>query len=151
MSIHPQAIRQQAAEACVERFQNRVLKWGSVDCAQIVAHHLRGMGISAPLKGVKYRSEAGALKALRGLGYSGLAEALDAIPQLERFPPAFRIIGDIVAFKPAPDAESPWDVSLTVMNTPGKVFGIHSSGEAVSMACRVEGIEAVWRAWPCRR
>lgn len=149
MASHPSEVRSRAAQACVERFSARALAWGKVDCAQIVAHHLRGLGIkTAPLKGVTYRTEEQAHAALLASGFAGLGEALDAIPQLERIPWGLRLVGDIVGFQTEGGL---WDMSLTVLITPQKVLGIHTDGQVASLTCRPEGIAAVWRATPCRR
>lgn len=149
MPSHPSELRARAAQACVDRFAARSLAWGRVDCAQIAAHHLRCLGIkTAPLKGVKYRTEAQAHAALLASGFTGLGEALDAIPHLQRIPWALRVVGDLVGFK----AEGGlWDLSLTVLITPQKVLGIHTDGQVATLTPRAEGIAAVWRATPCRR
>ena len=46
MRRHPALIRAQAAQACVDRFSGRALKWGTVDCGKIALHNLRQLGIS---------------------------------------------------------------------------------------------------------
>lgn len=105
--------RVRAADACGKAFVGRPLKWGVHDCIHLVKFDLHQLGIRVPLmKGVRYRSERGALKALRELDFADLVEAVDA-SGLRRLPaPAFALPADIVAIGTGQDG--PWRAGLTV-------------------------------------
>lgn len=141
-------LRGQAVDACIARFSGRALNWGKVDCAAIVSHNLRKLGISTSLiKGLKYDSERGALKALKALGVSGLEEAMNRVPGLFPIVPAMATKGDVIGFKCEGKL---WDMALTVAADGGQVFGIHA-GLAVTFAPDMRGAVAAWRCNPCRR
>jgi hypothetical protein len=139
-------IRREAVEATIQRFNGEAMKWGTVDCARIAAHNLRQLGIkTALMKGQRYATEHAALKALRDQGFSGLAEAVDAM--LPRIAPAMAIQGDLIGM--ATDGEV-WDVALCVAVGNGRVLGIK---EGVVMILQPDLNHAIagWRANPCRK
>jgi hypothetical protein len=139
-------IRREAVEATIQRFGGKPMKWGRVDCAQIAAHNLRQLGIKTSLmKGQRYASEHAALKALRDEGFTGLAEAVDAM--LPRIAPAMAIQGDLIGMATDGDV---WDVALCVAVGNGRVLGIK---EGVVMILQPDLTKALtaWRANPCRR
>ena len=144
----PMVLRGGAVDACIERFSGRALKWGVVDCAKIVGHNLRQLGISTSLiKGLKYDSEMGAAKALRSLGVKGLGEAMDRLPGVFPIPPAMATKGDVIGFECDGNL---WDMALTVAADGGQVFGIHA-GQAVTFSPDMTHALAAWRCNPCRR
>jgi hypothetical protein len=90
-------LRAEVTQATLDRFVGKPLIFGSADCAQMIARHLRAMGHRVLLsKGGRYQSARGALRAIRRAGYDNLTEALDAMG-LERIPPAAAITGDIIS------------------------------------------------------
>ena len=110
----------QAAQACIDRFAGKPYAPGKRDCAKLAAHLLHQRGRPVPmLKGVKYATEAAALKTLRGLGFKCLVEAVDALG-LERIAPARAMPGDLVAL---PCEDERWGCALTVAVGNGRVFG----------------------------
>ncbi len=144
---HPSLIRAQAAQACVDRFNGRALNWGKVDCAQIVLHNLRKLGISTTAwKGLDYKSEIGAAKVLRARGFDGLCPGMDAFEGLFRIAPAMASMGDVIGLEAAGGL---WDCALAVRVSPQHVLGLH---EGVVMALEVDLTHAVaaWRCNPCR-
>jgi hypothetical protein len=145
----PMVIRQQAVEACIERFNGKPMKWGTVDCARIVSHNLRHLGVSTSLlKGLTYSSEHAALKAMRSLGVEGLGGAMDLVgDRVFRIPPAAAVQGDIIGM--ATEGEV-WDMALTVAVGNGRVLGI-LNGKAVVMQPDLTQAVAAWRCNPCRR
>jgi hypothetical protein len=142
-------IRQQAVEACIERFNGKPMKWGTVDCARIVSHNLRHLGVSTSLlKGLTYSSEHAALKAMRSLGVEGLGGAMDLVgDRVFRIPPAAAVQGDVIGMATDGDV---WDMALTVAVGNGRVFGI-LNGEAVVMQPDLTQSVAAWKCNPCRR
>ena len=118
--MHPMVKRQRAAQACIDRFVGKPYTPGVRDCARLAAHSMHGMGRKVGLlKGVKYTSEVGAVKALRKLGFADLIAAVDALG-LERIPPAAALPGDLVAM---PCAPGPFGCALMVAVGNGRVLG----------------------------
>lgn len=95
--MHDLIRRQRAVEACVQRFVGKPYKPGSRDCVKLAGHAMHMMGRRVGLtKGVRYSSEAGALKAMRTLGFKTLMEAADATGMV-RIAPAMALPGDVMA------------------------------------------------------
>lgn len=109
-----------AAQATVDRFKGRPFRFGTNDCARMVAFHLRQAGRPVRLaKAGSYRSALGAARALRQLGHDSLAAALDA-HDLTRIAPAAAVVGDIVELPGEPPFGA---LSVAVGN--GRVLGYH--------------------------
>lgn len=142
-------VRQEAAQACIDRFNGKPMKWGKVDCGRIVSHNLRHLGIATSLvKGLVYTSEHGALKAMRSLGVNGLGEAMDQFgDRVFRIPPANATQGDVIGM--ACEGEV-WDMALTVALSNGRVLGI-LGGLATVMQPDLTHAVAAWRCNPCRK
>lgn len=114
--------RQRAAQACVDAYLHRPLKFGTHDCLRLAAFDCRKLGIAVPdLKGERYRTEAGALKALKARGYADLIEAVDA-QGFARIAPAMTWPADIVALPPAEG--TPWGASLMIAVGNGRLLGL---------------------------
>lgn len=95
--IQPSTRRMRAAEACRKRFHEKPYKPGVRDCPLLALHALRAVGVKVPwAKGLKWKSEEDGLKALKGLGFKNLTEAVDSLG-LPRIPPAMALAGDLVA------------------------------------------------------
>lgn len=89
--------RRDAAEACRKRFHEKPYQPGVRDCPILAAHALRQQGVKVPyLKGLRWKSEAEGLRALKALGFADLLEAMDGLG-LPRIAPAMALIGDVVA------------------------------------------------------
>jgi hypothetical protein len=130
-----------AAQATLDRYRDKGFAYGSGDCVQMAAFHLRRMGHVVVLsKGGAYRSALGAVKALRRAGHASIAAALDA-HGLERIAPAAAIVGDIVAL-PAADG-SPLE-ALTVALGNGRVIGWHVEVAGATVMQPV-AFAAAWR------
>ena len=125
--------REAAVRACMARFDGKELRYGVADCVRLVGHSMHKLGVGAPLlKGVRYRSELGAAKALRGLGFADLAEAVDALGFV-RIGAAMAWPGDIIA---GPSRESgPFRLALSVAHEYGAVrtlaFGPTPDGRVI--------------------
>lgn len=91
--------RRDAVEACIARFVGKPYDPGVRDCIKLGSHNLHKMGRGVSLlKGVRYSTEAGGLKALRRLGFADLLEAVDATG-LVRIAPASALAADLVALR----------------------------------------------------
>lgn len=129
-----------AAEACVQRFGDRPFALGKRDCVKLAAHLLHARGVGTPvLKGCRYGTLAGALRAFRQAGFATLADAVDALG-LPRIAPARMVAGDLVAM-PGEDGD-PFGCVLAVAIGNGRVFGfIEGRAQAVEPFAYV----AAWR------
>ncbi|WP_426041499.1 DUF6950 family protein [Brevundimonas sp. TWP2-3-4b1] len=135
---HPLIRRQLAAQACVERFAGRPYEPGSRDCAKLAAHVLHKLNRKVPfLKGVRWSSEAGGVRALKRLGFDNLLEAVDATG-LSRIAPAAALVGDILAL---PTASSIGALSVAVGN--GRVLGF-IDGELAATIIQPSDYVAAW-------
>lgn len=136
--MHPMLRRQQAVEATVQRFVGKPYAPGVHDCARLAAFTLRQMGHKVTLlKGARYRTERGALKAMRRLGFANLMEAVDAT-NLVRIAPAAALPGDVVAI---PTDSEAFGCALFVAVGNGRVIGF-SEG-----LCSVHDAHAYVSAW----
>lgn len=109
-----------AAQATVARFKGKPFRFGTNDCARMVAFHLKKLKVPVCLaKAGSYKSALSARAALKKLGYATLAEALDG-HGLTRIPPAAAIVGDIIELP----GEAPFG-ALTVAVGNGRVLGYH--------------------------
>lgn len=113
-----ESIRREAAvRACMARFDGKPMQWGVADCVRLCAHSMHKLGVSAPLmKGVRYRSELGAAKALKGLSFADLVEAVDALGFV-RIAPSMTWPGDIIAGRSREDG--PFRFALSVVHEYG--------------------------------
>ena len=86
--MNPMIRRQQAAQATIDRFVGKTYRPGTRDCIKLAAFVLRQRGYKLPLlKGLKWSSEAEALRALRRTGFATLVDAVDAL-ELPQIAPA---------------------------------------------------------------
>jgi hypothetical protein len=113
------------AQACADRFVGKPLDFRSHDCVRLARHalHLRKHSTSL-LKGVTWGSEAGAYKAMRKLGLSGLIDGMDATGLLA-IPFSMIRPADILAL-PGSDA---FGCSLAVYAGDGYVIGYQDGSE----------------------
>jgi hypothetical protein len=111
--------RMRAAESAVARFAGEPFAWGSSDCVRLVAHVMRDLGRSPPLREAgDYKTLLGARRALKRTGQPTLEAWVDSWG-LKRIPPAFALPADIVAL-PGVDGDMP---ALTVVLSNGRLFG----------------------------
>lgn len=95
--IQPTTKRERAAAACRARFHLKPYSPGVRDCPLLALHDLRHVGVSVPwAKGLKWKTEAEGLRALKSLGFENLHQALDALG-LPRIAPASALAADIIA------------------------------------------------------
>lgn len=138
--MHDLIRRQRAVEACVQRFVGKPYKPGVRDCVKLAGHAMHGMGRRVGLtKGVRYSSEAGALKALRTLGFKSLMEAVDKTG-LPRIAPAAALPGDIIAMEA--DDGNAFGCALVVYAGNGRVIGFHNG---MGVVVQPANYLAAWR------
>jgi hypothetical protein len=132
--------RQQAAQAAVDRFKGQPWQLGKNDCVRLAAFVLRKMGHKPQLgKAGTYTTGAGALRALNRAGFSGLAEALDALG-LERIAPAAARVADIIMIPGDPTLGG----ALTIAVGNGRVLGFHEDLESAEIMHPIQFLGA-WR------
>lgn len=117
-----------AAQACIDRFSGKSYEPGKRDCAILAAHLLHQYGVAVPMmKGLRYSTEGGAIKALKRSGCADIVAAVDALG-FERIAPAAARTGDLVGLP----CDGPWGCSLTVAVGNGRVFGfVHGVGHTL--------------------
>ena len=127
-----------AAQACIDTYAGQPFEWGKRDCVRLCAFLLRKRGHGVSLVKVGgYSTEMGGLRAMRGLGFKSLVEAVDA-QGFARIPPASAWPGDIVALE-GPD---PWGGALTVKVSGDAVLGALEGSFAVARPLKAV---AAWR------
>ena len=95
--MKPLVRRQKAVEATMAKFGGKTFYFASVDCANMIAFHLKQFGHKVRLsKAGQYKTLIGAQAALRRLGYDTLPGAMDG-HGFERIAPAFALLGDVVS------------------------------------------------------
>lgn len=93
----PALRRAKAAQACMDRFAGKPLQLGKRDCARLGEHLLHQLGDRPSfLKGVRWDSETGAVRALARLGFRDLDDAVDA-HGLPRIGWASALVGDLIS------------------------------------------------------
>jgi hypothetical protein len=130
-----------AVNATRARFAGRAFAWGTVDCAKVVAWHLRKMGHRIGIsKAGSYSTALSAKRALARWGVETLTEALDKA-MLDRIPPAAALAGDVVQL-PGTDAFD----ALAVVAGNGAVLGFHEDSDTLEVV-RLDVVPlAAWRA-----
>lgn len=137
--MKPLIRRQKAVEATMERFRGKAFAWGSVDCAKMVAFHLKQLGIKVRLsKAGTYKTAIGARGALKRLGYDNLTAAMDG-HGFERIAPAFAMMGDVVAF--ASDHEIG---ALGIVTGNGNMLAFHEAHDQ-PVVMTMSSIDTAWR------
>jgi hypothetical protein len=137
--MRPLVLRQKATAATMERFRGKSFAWGSVDCAKMVAFHLKQLGHKVRLsKAGQYKTARGGSAALKRLGFDDLPAAMDG-HGFERIPLARAMIGDVVAF-PSDHAIG----ALGIVTGNGNMLAFHEAHEQpVVMSMNV--IDVAWR------
>ena len=128
-----------AAQSCIDRFNGKAYEPGKRDCAILAAHLLHQYGVPVPImRGLKYKTEAGAMRALKRTGCKDVVEAVDTLG-LERIAPASARTGDLVGMP----CDGPWGCALTVAVGNGRVFGFLDGVAQVQIP---SAFVAAWRA-----
>ena len=127
--MHTRELRKRAAQACIDRFNQRPYKPGIRDCPRLVLYNLHRLHVPVPFAAkLKWKSESDGLRVLKGLGFANLIDAVDALG-LPRIAPAMARLGDIIAL---PTDHKVGALSVAVGN--GRVLGFtdHSpNGEII--------------------
>jgi hypothetical protein len=128
--------RQQATEATIARYDGKPFVWGSRDCVRVASWHVRKLGCRVSiLKGRRYHNALTAKRTLKALGFSSIAEGVDALGYA-RIPLAMALVGDIVAIP------GDGDVALTIAVGNGRVLGAMEDRWGVMQP---QQWEAAWR------
>lgn len=139
--MNPLVLRQQAAQATIDRFQGKPLQLGKNDCARMAVFCLRQLGVKFSLLKIgPYKTEIGAAKVLKDLGFASITEAVDALG-LPRIAPAMCLPGDIMTLK----AVGSDDVALAVAVGNGRVLGFWETAGVCAVFQPVE-YGTAWRS-----
>lgn len=131
--------RMTATEQTVARFLPARYALGKADCVRMAAFHAKAMGHKVSLaKAGSYSTEAGAVAALKRVGFDTLEAALDA--RFARIAPAEAWVGDIIAL-PSPFVFP----ALAILLANNAVLHVFGEGFAVS---RPQEFAGAWRV-PC--
>lgn len=129
-----------AAQACIDRFAGLPYAPGQRDCTVMARHCLHKLGLKVGIaKGVRYSSEIGGIKALKGLGFKDLIEAVDSLG-LPRIAPAAALAGDLVALP----TESPLG-SLAVNVGNGRLLAYGEDFAGATIIGDVKDFVCAWR------
>lgn len=138
VSMKPLERRHAAIEATMARYRNRPFAWGKVDCARVVAFHLKQLGFKIAIsKGGTYKSAVGAKSAIRRMGYETLGDMADGLG-LTPIAPARMLLGDVCEV----EGDNPVG-TLCLYAGNGNIFGFHQDHPAL-VALKPN---AVLRAW----
>jgi hypothetical protein len=139
--MNPLILRQQAAQATIDRFQGRPLALGKDDCVRMTVFCLKKLGVKFSLLKIgPYKTEIGAAKVLKDLGFAGITEAVDALG-LPRIAPAMCLPGDIMALKAAGSD----DVALAVAVGNGRALAFWEAA-GVCVVIQPLEYETAWRS-----
>lgn len=131
-----------AVEATRAHFAGRPFQWGKVDCAKVVAWHLRKMGHPSIgiAKAGTYRTALSAKRAMKRWGVGSLSEALDKAG-LAQIAPAAALPGDIVRL-PGTDTFD----ALAIVAGNGAVLAFHEDSDTMEVVRLIAQPEVAWRA-----
>lgn len=140
--MNPLILRQQAAQATIDRFQGKPLELGKNDCARMTIFCLKKLGLKVSLlKFGPYKTEMGAAKVLKDLGFGNLPEAVDALG-LPRIAPAMCLPGDIMALP----ADHDGNVALAVAVGNGRALAFWEGAGGVCSIVQPLQYSHAWRA-----
>lgn len=132
--------RARFTQATVDKFYGQDFAWGSVDCARIAAFHVHQFGWKPSVaKFGTYRTEAGALAALKRHGMRTTADLVDAVGLPPLAAPAFAWVGDLIAL----ESDTPLG-GLNVYLGNGKVLGFHQDAPGACVLTPRQFLRA-WR------
>lgn len=136
MKLHARAL---ATSAVIDRFQPKPFSWKTRgNCAHLAVAQARAMGARLPSV-PRFESHAGAVRALRRMGFDTLEALLDR--HLRRIPPAMLIVGDLAMLPGA----APFG-ALTVATGGAHLIGWHEAdlSKMHSFAISKTDIVAAW-------
>lgn len=133
--------RQEAVNKTLTKFRGRGFDWkAGHTCVHLARFHLRQMG-HKPEPIPAFRSEIGALRALKERGCSSVADLLDAQPGLMRVQPAAMRLGDLATVE---GAEGVGTVMLCL--SAHKLAGWHEDADGmIVLDVSLADISAAWR------
>lgn len=139
--MNPLILRQSAAQATIDRFQGLPLQLGKDDCVRMTIFCLKKLGVKVSLLKIgPYKTEIGAARVLKALGFDSITEAVDALG-LPRIAPAMCLPGDIMTLK----AAGSHDVALAVAVGNGRVLGFWEAAGVCTVFQPLE-YDTAWRS-----
>ncbi|MFN3388480.1 MAG: DUF6950 family protein [Allosphingosinicella sp.] len=128
--------RHAALEKLVRKYRGKPCDFESADCIRMIRALLVSLGHRPP-KLPRYRSRAGAIRALRRAGFDNVEQLLDSL-LLTRIPPAAMLPGDIAVM----DDED--GIGAAVVLIDHKVMGWHQDHAECVMIIPHQ-LRAAWR------
>lgn len=130
--------RKRATAATLAHFRDRTFDWqAGVTCMHLAVFHMRRMGHRPPAL-PRFRSAAGARKALDARGFASVSAALDSL--LLRVAPSMMWLGDLAVVEGSDGMES-----IMVCTGPQALLGWLPGGER--MMAQIGGLAQVKAAW----
>lgn len=117
-------IRHDAVQSTMDKYRDRDFSWGVVDCIRMSSFHARKMGHIVP-KLERYRTYAGAVRALKKSGYLTIQAAFDDL--FSEIPLAMALVGDFVIG----EGENGMDASFIWCGR--KMMGFHEEANGLVM------------------
>ena len=140
--MHPLILRQRAAQATVDRFQGKPLQLGKNDCVRMTVFCLKKLGVKFSLLKIgPYKTEMGAAKALKDLGFDNLTAAVDALG-LPRIAPSMCLAGDIMALP----ADHNGNVGLAVSVGNGRALAFWEGAGGICTVVQPVQYSRAWRS-----
>ena len=134
-------LRQQAAQATIDRFGGKPLAYGKDDCARMAVFCLKQLGVKVSLlKAGSYSSELGAARVLKKLGHDTVSDAIDSLG-LPRIAPAMCLPGDIMALPTEGD-----DFGLAVAVGNGRALAFWGGAGGVCTVVQPLRFAHAWRS-----
>lgn len=117
--------------------------WGVHDCAILATNHLANLGYTTRFaEAGRYKTERGAIRAMKRLGHDDLEGFADAMG-FERIAPAAALVGDIVGLRGGTEAREWTAIGVCVGN--GRVIAFADTGNGPR--CEWGPVEACKIAW----
>lgn len=130
--------RKRATAETMERYRDVPFDWASgATCMHMAVFHMRRMGHRPPAL-PRFRSAAGARKALDERGFASVSDALDSV--LHRIAPSMMWLGDLAVVEGSEGLES-----IMVCTGPQALLGWLPDG--TRMMAQIGGIDQVTGAW----
>lgn len=129
--------RRLATQATLDAFRGVQFDWSAASCGHLLHTHLINMGHTPPPL-PEYHTPAGVLRALKGGGWSSVADYLDSMLERRRAP-SFMITGDI-ALAPGDGIDA-----ILICAGPLKLFGwLEGAEELVVIQTDLDALIGCW-------
>jgi len=144
---HELSVRVAAAQAVLDAWRGTRFAWGRRDCVRLGAAMLRALGRRPALaRGGAYRSERGAIAALKRAGFADVEAAVESVlGEASRIAPAAALPGDILGFAVP-------GVALTALGVAiggGRILAFLEDGVCHVAPPRLDVAGVGYLAWRC--